>query len=85
MLDYYCCRVCDYKITYSRFLLSNAKTAFAIFLLLFNTLPLSPSLYFFFDRFPSPFFGGPFPRLFILSNFTFLRLSSGSSNNASNL
>ena len=41
------------------------------------------SRYFFFALFPSPFFGGPFPLLFIRSSFTFLLLSSGSSNSRS--
>ena len=40
-------------------------------------------VYFFFALFPSPFFGGPFPLLFIRSNFTFRLLSSGSSNSMS--
>lgn len=40
-------------------------------------------VYFFFALFPSPFFGGPFPLLFIRSNFTFRLLSSGSSNSTS--
>jgi len=46
MLDYYCCRVCDYKITFSRFLLSNAKTALLFHyycLTLYHSLSLSLS------------------------------------------
>ena len=53
---------------------------------LYGTTPrfsILSRVYFFFALFPSPFFGGPFPLLFIRSSFTFRLLSSGSSNSMS--